>query len=123
MLGIMTTVAEQLGAALRTVREAADVSQGQLAARIGKKQSMISEYESGRKPLPLRDLADIEKALGVTHGAVLVAAGFVDQDLSARDLIMADPSLSAEDRRTLVKVYDLARRDGGSGSVGFVEPD
>jgi len=115
MLGIMTTVAEQLGAALRTVREAAGVSQGELGHRIDRKQSYLSEWESGRKPLPLRLMPDIEKALGVSRGTLLVAAGFVDQGMSARDLIMADPSLSAEDRRTLVQVYDLARRDGSFG--------
>lgn len=103
------TVAEQLGTALRTVRQSVGVSQGALSDRIGKKQSYISEYETGRKPLPLRLVADIEQALGVSRGTILVAAGFVDHDVTVRDLLVSDPALDAEDRRLLLEMYERAR--------------
>lgn len=108
------TVAEQLGTALKVVREAVGVSQGDLGAKIGKKQSYVHEWETGRKLLPLRLVGPIEDALGLSRGALLRQAGFVaDAGASARDLLTSDPSLSPEDRVTLVQVYDRLRRDGG----------
>lgn len=128
MLAIMgTTVAEQLGTALRTVREAVGVSQGELGRRIKMKQSMISEWESGRKPLPLRLLIPVEEALSLARGTILSHAGFVDQDVTVRDLLASDPTLHAEDRRLLLGMYERSRlrrvglESEGDGVAGHSE--
>lgn len=116
MLVTMSSLAEQLGAALSEVREAVDISQSELARRIGKKPSYVSEWESGRKILPLRLISDIEKALGLTRGTVLTRAGLVDLLVSPRDVIASDPDLDPEDRRLLLGLYDRARlRADGHG--------
>lgn len=40
------------GAALREARQAAGISQRRLAARIGRCESSVSQYETGRVPIP-----------------------------------------------------------------------
>lgn len=110
MLGTMSTLAEQLGAALFAVRTAVGISQGELGRRIDTKQSMISEYESGEKMLPLRLMPLMDEALGVARGTILARAGLVDHDVTARDAIAADSSLHPEDRRLLLGFYDRSRK-------------
>lgn len=109
MLMTMSSLAEQLGAALSEVREAVGVSQGELGRRIQKKQTYISEWESGRKALPLRLIGDIEDALGLAKGTILTRAGLVDTLVTSRDVIASDPDLDPEDRRLLLGLYDRAR--------------
>lgn len=121
MLGTMSTLAEQLGAALSAVREACEVSQGDLGRRIGKKQTYISEWESGRKTLPLRLIPDIEDALGLAKGTILARAGLVDQLVSTRDVIASDPSLDPEDRRLLLGLYDRSRRRVDANNDGVAD--
>jgi transcriptional regulator with XRE-family HTH domain len=52
----------ELGTTLRTLREAAGLSQAELARRAGLGKSQLSKYESGKE---LPKLASLEKLLGV----------------------------------------------------------
>lgn len=124
---VARTVAEQLGVALRTVREAVGVTQGELGRRIDKKQTYISEWESGRKTLPLRLMPDVEAALGVSRGTLLAHAGFVDHDVTVRDLLASDPTLAPVDRQLLLGMYERSRlrmvglESEGDGVAGHPE--
>lgn len=56
---------------LRTLREAQEVSQEELARRIGLGRTSITNIEAGRQPLSVARLVSIGQALGVEVQIVL----------------------------------------------------
>ncbi len=64
-------------AAIRRAREAAGLTQSDLAIRVGVRQAHVSRWEHGVRPT-LERLAEIERALQIRRGDLLRAAGFVD---------------------------------------------
>jgi transcriptional regulator with XRE-family HTH domain len=54
-----------VGACLAAARRQANVTQDELAARLGKPQSVVSEYERGQRRLDVVELLVISRALGV----------------------------------------------------------
>ena len=48
---------------LKTARQLKNMHQGQLAAAIGMTQAIISLYETGKNPVPIKRRAEIEKIL------------------------------------------------------------
>ena len=54
-----------VGACLAAARRRANVTQQELAARLGKPQSFVSEYERGHRRLDVIELLVISRALGV----------------------------------------------------------
>lgn len=50
---------------LITIRQAKSLTTKQLAARLGKPEAFVLDYESGKYRLDLPELADIADALGV----------------------------------------------------------
>lgn len=55
----------QLTALLRQVRLDADLTQADLASRLGQTQSYVSKYESGEQRLDLMELETICNAVGI----------------------------------------------------------
>jgi transcriptional regulator with XRE-family HTH domain len=55
---------EIVGAALAAVRRNANMTQVELAARLGKPQSLVSEYESGRRRVDVVEFVLIARTLG-----------------------------------------------------------
>lgn len=55
----------RLAALLRQVRLDADLTQSQLAEKIGQTQSYVSKYESGEQRLDLIELESVCKAAGI----------------------------------------------------------
>lgn len=55
----------RLAALLRQIRVEAKLTQGQIAARIGQRQSYVSKYESGEQRLDLIELEAVCKAAGI----------------------------------------------------------
>jgi hypothetical protein len=53
------------GACLAAARRRANVTQDELAARLGKPQSFVSEYERGQRRVDVVELLVISRALGV----------------------------------------------------------
>ncbi|MEZ5377167.1 MAG: helix-turn-helix transcriptional regulator [Acidimicrobiales bacterium] len=97
-------------AAIRSFREAAGLTQAEVAERVGAPQSYLSRWETSRVP-SYGDLWTIEvKGLGVAPGSVLRLAGFVDQVAGetngVRDAISDDPSLSLPQKRMLLAAYE-----------------
>ena len=54
-----------VGATLTAARRRANVTQQELAARLGKPQSFVSEYERGQRRVDVVELFVISRALGV----------------------------------------------------------
>ena len=54
-----------VGACLAAARRRANVTQQQLAVRLGKPQSFVSEYERGQRRVDVIELFVISRALGV----------------------------------------------------------
>jgi transcriptional regulator with XRE-family HTH domain len=54
-----------VGACLAAVRRRANVTQQEVAAKLGKPQSFVSEYERGQRRVDVIELLVISKALGV----------------------------------------------------------
>lgn len=60
------TQRRKLSELLRELREAADLRQTDLAAKLKKPQSFVSKFESGEKTLSFLELREVCKALGVS---------------------------------------------------------
>ena len=54
-----------VGACLAAARRQANVTQQELAAKLGKPQSFVSEYERGQRRVDVVELLVISRALGV----------------------------------------------------------
>src|SRR5215218_6040327 len=66
-----------LGGLVRARRERAELTQGELARRVGMTRTSITNIESGRQKVQLHTLYDIADALDVSPGALLPAAEIV----------------------------------------------
>ena len=68
-----------VGACLAAARRRANVTQDELAARLGKPQSFVSEYERGQRRVDVVELLVISRALGAApldlFGEIAKAAG------------------------------------------------
>lgn len=62
---------ERLREALRELRMERDLSQEQLAARLGIRQEWVSRYEVGERRLDVIELIEVAKAIGVSLSDVL----------------------------------------------------
>lgn len=58
------TVARRVRELLIEARKSADLTQGQLAERIGRTQSFVSNYERGGRRIEVADFLVIARALG-----------------------------------------------------------
>lgn len=71
MTALDTEEYRRFAAALTEVRQAAGVSQRELARRLGTDQSFVSKYEAGRRRLDVVEFLRIVAALGVDYTTVL----------------------------------------------------
>jgi len=62
---------QEIGERVRTLRQARDMSQGQLAAVLGIPPTNVSAIERGVRGLSLQQLAKLAKALDVPPGEIL----------------------------------------------------
>lgn len=61
----MVPAQERLQLLLRQVRREADLTQEEVARRVGQPQSFVSKYESGERCLDILELRSVCAALGV----------------------------------------------------------
>lgn len=94
------TIAEGMGARLRTVRQLHDLTQAELAIRSGKSKSLISKVEAGQKPGTWDLAVAVARALHVDAAALMGLPYEANGDTSR--IAQALPSL----RRALA-VYDF----------------
>jgi Zn-dependent peptidase ImmA (M78 family)/DNA-binding XRE family transcriptional regulator len=69
--GTLTGNAASVGQRIRANREALGWTQSDLAARLGRTQTAVSYWESGRRSLSLDDLVDVARVLGVPSAELL----------------------------------------------------
>lgn len=93
-----SAVADALGARTQTW----------LAGELGIDGGHMSRIVAGKVGVALDMVVKIEDALGVGRGALLRAAGYVDDDSTVLGAITADRALTPEQKRTLRNVYELA---------------
>lgn len=63
---------EVVGAALAAARDRAGLTQAQLAKRLGKPQSFVSNYERGQRRIDVLELLRIVEALGGDPHSVFI---------------------------------------------------
>jgi len=68
---MLTGNAVSVGQRIRATREALGWTQSDLAARLGRTQTAVSYWESGRRGLSLDDLVDVARVLGVPSAELL----------------------------------------------------
>ena len=94
-------------AAIRQAREEANVTQDELARRIGRTQSTVQKWEAGRQPT-LDTIRRLEEALDHRRGQLLRLAGYVAEARTAREMLEVDPALTPNQRETMLAAYDVA---------------
>jgi transcriptional regulator with XRE-family HTH domain len=67
----MTTSGEQIGSNIKRARRRAEISQRELARRVGKTRSSIAKYESGEQTPRAVTLMKLAKALSLTPNDLL----------------------------------------------------
>lgn len=120
----------KFGETLKRWREEADLTQEELAARIGKTKSYISNIEraqphpqSGAPPKPSLEVIDgLAKALGKTATAVRDAAGYglpkrealpvdTDDDEDVAALFYEYDKLTKQDKKEMKLILQMAREE------------
>lgn len=100
---------ERLGDAVRAAL--GERSQAWLAEQIGIDASVVSKLIAGQQQgLALERVAEIEEVLELAPGALLRAGGYVADAADVREAIIGDDALSVDAKRTVLGVYELARR-------------
>ncbi len=96
-----------LGRAIRTAR--GTLTQAQLGALLDVPQTTISRCEKGLVALDVLQVLEIETALGLEAGSLLVACGLVENRISVKDVaqaILVDPHVDPTVRRDLANIYE-----------------
>lgn len=101
-----------LGERLRTAREMAGLSQGQVAKRLGLHRPSVSEMEAGRRRVSAEELADLADLYAVDLSWLVGGESVPDEhqarvELAAREL----SKLREEDLDRMLKVLSALRRD------------
>ncbi|MFP5319590.1 MAG: helix-turn-helix domain-containing protein [Acidimicrobiia bacterium] len=97
-----------LGKALRAVREEQGLTQDQLASTTGIYQSTLSRWERDERLPDLTELRQVEQALGVPAGHILLRAGLVDEVTSVEQAIAGDARLTDEGKTYVLTSYRAA---------------
>ena len=73
MTALHTEEYRRFAAALARARDAAGLSQRQLALKLGKTQSYVAKYETARQRLDVVEFLQVIRAIGVDPMTILVA--------------------------------------------------
>lgn len=112
----MPYAAEEILQAIRTLREAAGLSQRDLSARIGVPQSHISKIEGGGTDLRLSSLIELARALD--HEVVLVPRKALP---AVEAIVESVSSIGADDARLRASV--LKRAQAAVSKLGRLHPN
>jgi transcriptional regulator with XRE-family HTH domain len=95
-----------LGQAIRAAR--GTLTQARLGAMLEVPQTTISRWEKGQVALDVIQVLELELALGIEPGSLLVGAGITARDRTVKDVakaILTDPNIDAPLRRDFVTIY------------------
>ena len=103
----------ELGEFIRSQREVARISVRRLAELADVSNPYLSQIERGLRKPSADILQQIAKALQISAESLYVRAGILDPDadvvVSVVDAVHRDPFLSAEQKQTLLRVYESLR--------------
>jgi len=103
-----------LGAFIREQRGSARLSLRRLSELAGISNPYLSQIERGLRRPSAEILQQIAKALRISAETLYVQAGILEAPSGTPDLarlIMADPSISEEQKQALVRIYLSFRRE------------
>lgn len=112
----------QLSEAFRATYEEAGVSQEDIAAALDVDQPTVSKWARGMRRPPIDALPITERLCNVKLGTILRRAGYVDDDLDARAMLVADPELTTGNRRVVLRVYDSLRGQPAPSEIARATP-
>jgi transcriptional regulator with XRE-family HTH domain len=101
------TAAQDIGAFIRTQREAAQVSVRQLAEKAGVSNPYLSQIERGLRKPSADVLQQIAKALRVSAEVLYVRAGILEpsETSEVRDAIITDTAITERQKQVLLDIY------------------
>ena|SRR3990170_1785176 len=103
----MTKGSGSVSERLREAREAAGLSQGQVAKRLGLHRPTISEIEAGRRKVSASEIEKFSSIYGVT--VVWIVSGSASDDPADTKLLMAARELSKMSESDLDRLMSLLR--------------
>jgi transcriptional regulator with XRE-family HTH domain len=110
-----------LGEYLREQRRTAQLSLRQLADAAGMSNPYLSQIERGLRKPSADILQQLAKALRISAETLYVQAGMLDererQELETRAVILADPSISDQQKQVLLQIYASFRKENGHAEV------
>jgi transcriptional regulator with XRE-family HTH domain len=90
---------EELGQRIREARERLGITQGNLAALMGRTQDTISSYELGNRAIRVTELPALAKALKVPIGYFF---GYESLDDEAKDLLLELQTMSDTQQKIVI---------------------
>jgi len=111
----------ELGEFIRSQREVARISVRRLAELADVSNPYLSQIERGLRKPSADILQQIAKALQISAESLYVRAGILDPDqdvvVSVVDAVHRDPFLSAEQKQTLLRVYESLRAQAAASAT------
>lgn len=111
-----------LGDFLREQRRSAQLSLRQLAEAAGVSNPYLSQIERGLRKPSAEILQQLAKALRISAETLYVQAGILDEqdrvEVETRAALLADPSLTGQQKEVLLQIYESFRRENGYGGPG-----
>ncbi|MGW0912117.1 helix-turn-helix domain-containing protein [Streptomyces sp. NPDC002784] len=107
-----------LGEYLREQRRNAQLSLRQLADAAGVSNPYLSQIERGLRKPSAEVLQQVAKALRISAETLYVRAGILDaerdrDEVETRAVILADPTLTGQQKQVLLQIYESFRKENG----------
>ncbi|MEU5842436.1 helix-turn-helix transcriptional regulator [Rhodococcus sp. NPDC047139] len=110
---VVNNAAQDIGAFIRSQREAAQVSLRQLSQLAGVSNPYLSQIERGLRKPSAEVLAQIAKGLRLSAEVLYVRAGILEHraESAVRDAVLVDAVLTERQKQVLLDIYDSFCRE------------
>ncbi|AYA27578.1 Helix-turn-helix domain-containing protein [Rhodococcus rhodochrous J3] len=121
---VVNNAAQDIGAFIRSQREAAQVSLRQLSQLAGVSNPYLSQIERGLRKPSAEVLAQIAKGLRLSAEVLYVRAGILEHraESAVRDAVLVDTVLTERQKQVLLDIYDSFCRENQQ-NTGDARPD
>lgn len=104
-------IAKLIGERITTARNSKDISQKELAKKLGIGQTRLSNWEVGETPAPVEFIPDLSKMLGVSADYLLGLSqdenGDIILDIKKESIIAKVKKSNREELETISKILDI----------------
>jgi transcriptional regulator with XRE-family HTH domain len=114
-----------LGEFIRDQRRIGHLSLRKLSELAGISNPYLSQIERGLRKPSAEILQQIARALQISSETLYIRAGILEERAEGGDLvgeILRDTSLTEEQKKTLVRIYDSFRRENGIADEAATAP-